>query len=57
MTLTNGDAFDGLLIDADERTIRLGSVFAVGERTRIQVDGEMFVPRLEVRYMQRVALS
>ena len=53
LTLRGGEAFEGLLIDADDKTVRLGAVYAVDEKSRAPVDGEMFVPRAEILYMIR----
>lgn len=52
-TLRTGESFDGLLLDADEKTIRLGSAVALDGKNRALVDGELYVPRAEVVYMQR----
>jgi hypothetical protein len=53
LTLRNGESFDGLLLDADEKTIRLGNAGALDGRNRAVVDGELYIPRAEVVYMQR----
>lgn len=52
-TLRTGESFDGLLIDADEKTYRMGDAFAVDGKNRVRVDGEVFLPRAEVIYLQR----
>ena len=53
VTLRDGDTFDGLLVEADEKTIRLGNAFAITKQSRISVDGELFIPRSEVKYLQK----
>ncbi|NNC10688.1 hypothetical protein HII28_02145 [Planctomonas sp. JC2975] len=53
VTLRNGESFDGLLVDADEKTYRMVDVVAVGERSRVAVDGELFLPRADVLYLQK----
>lgn len=55
VTLTSGEAFDGLLDRWDESTIELVDVFAVTEKSRVQVDGRIYVPRQQISYMQRPA--
>jgi hypothetical protein len=52
-TVRSGETFDGLLIEVDAKTYRLADVFAVGEKGRVKVDGELFLPRSEVVYLQR----
>lgn len=53
VTLSNGSAFEGLLIDADEKTFRFGNAFAIDGSSRVRVDGELFLPRAEVLYLQK----
>jgi len=53
VTLRNGAAFDGLLVDADDKTVRLVDATGIDGRNRVKVDGEMFIPRAEIVYMQR----
>jgi hypothetical protein len=53
VTLRGGETFDGLLLDIDEKTVRLGDVSALDGRNRALVDGELYVPRDEVSYFQR----
>ena len=52
VTLGSGETFDGLLADADDNSVRLVDVFAVDEKSRVSVDGEMYLPRLNISYMQ-----
>lgn len=53
LTLRGGEAFDGLLVDADPKTFRLVSAWAVDGKNRVTVDGELFIPRDQVLYMQK----
>ena len=53
ITLQGGETFDGLLIDIDDKTVRLGNVSAIDGRNRALVDGELYVPRDQVVYFQR----
>jgi hypothetical protein len=52
VTLGSGETFDGLLADADDNSVRLVDVFAVDEKSRVAVDGDMYLPRLNISYMQ-----
>lgn len=56
-TLRSGATFDGLLLDADEKTYRFADAYAVDGRNRVSVDGELFLPRGEVLYLQRPGVS
>ena len=53
ITLRHGESFDGLLADTDDKTVRLVDAFALDGKNRVSVDGELFIPRGEVVYMQR----
>jgi hypothetical protein len=53
ITLHGGESFDGLLVDADEKTLRMVNAFAIGKNSRVSVDGELFLPRGDVAYMQK----
>ena len=53
VTLRGGAAFDGLLVDADEKTVRLVDSFALDGKSRVSVDGELFIPRSEIVYLQK----
>lgn len=53
ITLKTGETFDGLLDRWDESTIELLNAHAVSEKTRLPVDGRVYVPRDQVAYMQR----
>ena len=54
-TLQNGESFDGLLDDHDETTFELVDAHAIDARNgnRADIDGRIYLPRREVRYMQR----
>lgn len=52
VTLGSGETFDGLLADADDNTVKLVDAYAVDEKSRQSVDGEMYLPRLNISYMQ-----
>jgi small nuclear ribonucleoprotein (snRNP)-like protein len=53
LTLKTGETFEGLLVDADQKTVRLVDAFALEGNNRIGVDGDLFVPRIEISYLQR----
>lgn len=53
VTIRSGEAFEGLLIDADEKTIRLADGWTVAQGRRHSIDGEIYLSRGEVLYMQR----
>ena len=57
VTLRSGESFDGLLADADTKTIRLVSSFALSGKDRVSVDGELFIPRNEITYLQRPGVA
>ena len=52
VTLTSGETFDGLLADADDNTVKLVGAFAVDAKNRESVDGDLYLPRIKVLYMQ-----
>jgi hypothetical protein len=52
VTLTDGTAFDGLLAEADDRTVVLVDAWALERNGRVEVDGRLFLPRDKVAYMQ-----
>jgi hypothetical protein len=57
ITLKTGETFDGLLDSWDETTLELLDPYAVGENTRVAVDGRLYLPRAQVAYMQRPEAS
>jgi len=52
VTLVSGDTFDGLLADADDNSVKLVGAFAVDAKNREPVDGDLYLPRTQIRYMQ-----
>lgn len=53
VTLRGGEAFEGLLIDADDKTIRLADAWTVAQSRRHSIDGDLYLARAEVLYLQR----
>lgn len=53
VTMSSKETFEGLLLDADDKTVRLVDAFAIDGSSRISVDGDLYLPRAEVSYMQR----
>jgi hypothetical protein len=56
-TLRTGESFDGLLVDVDDKTYRFVDAFALDGTKRMSVDGELFLPRAEVTYLQKPGVS
>ena len=56
-TLTGGESFEGLIVDVDQKTFRMVDAFALDGKTRVKVDGELFLPRAEVAYLQKPGVS
>lgn len=55
--ITMGDekTWDGVLFDADDNTLVLRDASAVqADGSRVPVDLELFLPRIDVAYMQRL---
>ena len=52
VTLTSGETFDGLLADADDNSVKLVGAFAVDSNNRESVDGDLYIPRTKIVYMQ-----
>lgn len=56
VTLTNGEAFSGLLDEWDERHVILVDASQVAEgRAAVPVAGKLFLPRERVAYFQKPA--
>jgi hypothetical protein len=55
LTMQSGETFEGLLLDADDMTIRVTDAYALDGSARISVDGDLYLPRFELAYMQRPA--
>lgn len=53
VSLSDGTAIEGLLIDSDDKTVMLADCFRVTPQTRIGVDGSVFIPRSNILYMQK----
>lgn len=54
VTLTSGDAFDGLLWEVDAKVIVLRDAAAVSDNgARLPVDGEVIAERARIAFMQR----
>ena len=57
VTMRSKEAFEGLLLDADDKTVVLTDASALNGRDRVSVDGDLYLPRAEVSYMQRPGAS
>lgn len=55
-TLKGGESFEGLLVDADEKTFRMADAWALDGKNRVSVDGELFLSRVDVLYLQKVGV-
>jgi len=53
VTLATGEAFQGLLVELDERTLRLTNASAVSKTSRVEVVGDLYIPRADVLYLQK----
>ena len=53
VSLTDGNAVEGLFIDADFKTIQLSDCYRITVDARVRLDGEMFIPRGNVIYIQK----
>jgi hypothetical protein len=53
VTMRSKEAFEGLLLDADDKTVQLTDAYALTGRDRVSIDGDLYLPRTEVAYMQR----
>lgn len=53
VTLHTNETFDGLLLDADDKTIHLADAYLLDGNQRHKVDGELYLPRSGVAYMQK----
>jgi hypothetical protein len=57
ITMRGGETFDGLLLEADDRTVVLVNASAVEGTTRHRVDGALYLPRGDVAYMQKPGVA
>jgi len=52
VTLTTGETFEGLLADCDDNSVKLVGASAVSESETVAVDGDIYLPREKIAYMQ-----
>ena len=55
VTLKAGPMFSGLLIDVDDRTFHFSDVRIIQKSGSEPADGQLYIERSNVAYMQRVA--
>ncbi len=56
ITVRSDETFEGLLVDADARTLVLASAFQVSPAGgREPITGQLFIPRDTVKYLQQLA--
>lgn len=55
VTLDSGEAFEGVLSGCDAHTVVLvrASQVVSAETTPLRIDGELVLPRSDIRYLQR----
>lgn len=53
VTMRSGASFDALLVDVDDNTVTFADAFALEGQQRIKVDGQLYLPRLGIDYMQK----
>ena len=53
VTLADGTGLQGLLVEADDKTIVLANVSQVERDRTVPVDGQLFIPRSNVLYLQK----
>jgi len=53
VTLQGGESFEGLLLEADEKTLHLVEARALDGKSSVPVDGALFLPRAQVSYLQK----
>lgn len=53
VTCTGGETWDGVLKDVDDEHLVLGSVKALEGGNWVPVDGQVWLPRLSISYMQK----
>lgn len=54
VTMRSGEAFEGLLLEVDDRTFVLANGHVLTGRDRVAADGLLYLPRSEVSYMQKL---
>lgn len=52
-TLKTGETFKGVLVAADAHALVLREAHQLAERGSVPVDGELLLPRADIRYLQR----
>ena len=57
VTMRSGEAFEGLLLEVDDRTLVLADGHVLTGNARHAADGLLYLPRLEVAYMQKPEAS
>jgi hypothetical protein len=56
-TLNTEETFEGVLIDADDRHLVLADAVAIAANgDRVSVDGQLWLPRPAVKYMQHLTV-
>ena len=53
VSLTDGSAVEGLLIDADKKSLHMADCYQVTHDSKTSVDGHLYIPRTNVLYMQK----
>jgi hypothetical protein len=53
VTMSGGASFEGVLLEADDKTLQLVDARALDGEQRLVVDGAVFLPRDGVAYMQK----
>ena len=53
VTLTSGETFEGLLSQVTPEVVKLVDSYALDKDSRLSVDGELFLDRSKVAYMQK----
>lgn len=51
--LHSGETFQGVLVACDSRSVTLGSVSLLTGTERSKVDGDLLIPRVDVKFIQR----
>lgn len=57
ITMTSGEAFDGLLDRVDDAHLELVDAHAHMPQGPVKIDGRLYLPRTGVAYMQRPEAS
>lgn len=57
ITLKTGDAFEGVLLDADSRVLVVADASAHTGDGAAKVDGQLFIARADVAYLQLPVVS